>query len=292
MRDFSVIIPTYNNAVTVIKSIECVIKQTFTNWELIIVDDGSTDDTEKQISSYLEDPRVKYIKQENQGVTVARNHGVSVTTGEFICFLDSDDQVSENWLKDFYDVKDADTGYISCGYIIRGEKLFPRIKKNISDAKYSSLAGTFSIRRDVFDQIGGYDVLLSQSTNWEMTARAVEHCKNQNLRIVYTNNCNFEYNVHNDPVRKNARDRQRAEATLYLHEKYKDSGVLHYRKNGFLKSSAINYVRVGEIKKSREVFHKLLKEDFSLKNVANLIAFEIPFVRRKLWLRKFPNKEE
>lgn len=291
MRDFSIIIPTYNNASSIKRTVESVIKQTFTNWELVIVDDGSTDDTEKQISPFLEDPRIKYLKQENHGVTVARNNGASVTTGEFICFLDSDDEVSENWLKDFYDVKDADTGYISCGYIIRGEKLFPRIKDKISDAKYSSLAGTFSVRRDVFSQIDGYDILLSQSTNWEMTARAVEHCKKHNLRIVYTNNCNFEYNVHNDPVRKKARDRQRAEATLYLHEKYKDSGVLHFRKNGFLKSAAVNYVRVGEIKKSRKVFHKLLKEDFSLKNVANLIAFEIPFLRRKLWQRKFPNKK-
>ncbi len=291
MRDFSVIIPTYNNAVTVIRSIHCVVNQTFTNWELVIVDDGSTDDTENQISPFLEDDRIKYIKQKNQGVTVARNKGASVTTGEFICFLDSDDEVSENWLKDFYDVKGTDTGYISCGYIIRGEKLFPRIKNKISDAKYSSLAGTFSIRRDVFNHIGGYDILLSQSTNWEMTARAIECCEKQNLRISHTNNCNFEYNVHNDPVKKNARDRLRAEATLYLHNKYKDSGVLHFRRNDFLKSSAVNYVRVGEINKSRKIFHKLLREDLSLKNVANLIAFEIPFLRRKLWLRKFPQKE-
>ncbi|MCC8358744.1 glycosyltransferase family 2 protein [Salinimicrobium sediminilitoris] len=291
MRNFSVIIPTYNNAVTVIRSINCVINQTFTNWELVIVDDGSTDDTEKQISPFLEDDRIKYIKQKNQGVTVARNKGASVTTGEFICFLDSDDVVSENWLQDFYDVKNAKTGYISCGYIIKGEKLFPRVKNKISDAKYSSLAGTFSVRRDVFDQIGGYDILLIQSTNWEMTARAIENCKKRNLGIDYTTNCNFEYIMHNDPMYTNNRDRQRAEATLYLHNKYKDSGILHFRKNGFLKSSAVNYVRVGEIKKSRKVFHKLLKEDFSLKNVANLIAFEIPFLRRKLWLRKSPNKK-
>lgn len=291
MRDFSVIIPTYNDAVTVIRSINCVIKQTFTNWELVIVDDGSTDDTEKQISPFLEDERIKYIKQKNQGDTVARNNGVSVTTAEFICFLDSDDQVSENWLKDFYDLKDADTGYISCGYLVKGEKFFPRIRKEISNVKYSSLSGTFSVRRDVFNQIGGYDPLLIQSTNWEFTARAIECCEKQNLQISHTNNCNFEYTIHDAPAKKYIRDSKRAAATLYMHHKYKDSGVLHYRKNGFLNSSAINYARVGEIKKSRKVFHKLLKEDFSLKNIAYVIAFEIPFVRRKLWVRKFSNKK-
>lgn len=291
MRDFSVIIPTYNDAVTVIRSIKCVINQTFTNWELVIVDDGSTDDTEKQISPFLEDPRIKYIKQKNQGDTVARNHGVSVTTAEFICFLDSDDQVSENWLKDFYDLKHADTGYMSCGYIVKGEEIFPRIRKEISKVKYSSLSGTFSVRRDVFNHIGGYDPLLIQSTNWEFTARAIEYCEKHNLRISHTNNCNFEYTIHDGPVKKHIRDSKRAAATLYMHDKYKDSGVLHYRKNGFLNSSAINYARVGEIKKSRKVFHKLLKEDFSLKNLAYIIVFEIPFIRRKLWVREFPNKE-
>jgi len=291
MKDFSVIIPTYNNAVTVITSIKCVIAQTFTNWELVVVDDGSTDDTEKQVAPFLDDKRITYVKQKNQGVTVARNHGASVTTGDFICFLDSDDKATTNWLRDFYDVKKPNTGYISCGHIASGKKSFPKVRKDISSAKYSSLAGTFSIKRDVYNQIGGYDQLLVQSTNWEMTARAIEYCEKQNLNIDYTNNCNFEYTLNNDPLKKFARDRQRAEATLYMHNKYKDSGVLHFRKNGFLNSSAINYTRVGEIKKSREVFHKLLKEDFSLKNIANVIAFEIPFLRRKLWVRKSPSKK-
>jgi len=286
MKDFSVIIPTYNNAVTVITSIKCIINQTFTNWELVVVDDGSTDDTEKQVTPFLNDPRIIYVKQKNQGVTVARNHGASVTNGEFICFLDSDDKVTTNWLRDFYDAKKTNTGYISCGHIASGKKSFPKVRKEISKEKYSSLAGTFSINRNVYNQIGGYDPLLVQSTNWEMTARAIEYCEKQNLSIVYTNHCNFEYTLNYDPVKKFARDKQRAEATLYMHNKYKDSGVLHFRKNGFLNSSAINYARVGEIKKSRKVFHKLLKEDFSLKNIANVIAFEIPFVRKKLWGRK------
>ncbi|MDT0686565.1 glycosyltransferase family A protein [Autumnicola psychrophila] len=291
MKDFSVIIPTYNNAVTVITSIKCVIDQTFTNWELVIVDDGSTDDTEKQIAPFLEDQRIKYVKQKNQGDTVARNHGASLTTGEFICFLDSDDKVTNNWLQDFYDLKKPNTGYISCGWIARGKKSFPALKDKISKNKYSSLSGTFSVRRDIFREVGGYDPLLIQSTNWEFTARAIKCCEKHNLSIDYTNNCNFEYTIHSDPSKISMRDGKRAEATLYMHNKYKDSGVLHFRKNGFLNSSAINYVRVGEIKKSRKVFHKLLKEDFSLKNIANVIAFEIPFVRRKLWGRKLPKKK-
>ncbi|TQI70417.1 glycosyltransferase involved in cell wall biosynthesis [Gramella sp. Hel_I_59] len=286
MVDFSVIIPTYNNAVTVITSIKCVMDQTFTNWELVVVDDGSTDDTEKQVAPFLDNPRITYVKQKNQGDTVARNHGASLTTGAFICFLDSDDKVTRNWLQDFYDLRESNTGYISCGWIARGKKSYPAVKKNISKHKYSSLSGTYSIRRDIFTEVGGYDPLLIQSTNWEFTARAIECCEKHHLSIVYTNNCNFEYTIHTDPSKKHMRDSKRAAATLYMHNKYKDSGVLHFRKNGFLNSSAINYARVGEIKKSREVFHKLLKEDFSLKNIANVIAIEIPFVRRKLWKRK------
>lgn len=283
MKDFSIIIPTYNDSKRVIRAIKCVINQTFTNWELVVVDDGSTDDTKEQVLPFLENSRIRYVKQKNQGDTTARNYGVSLTTAEFICFLDSDDQVTENWLQDFYDLRDASTGYISCGYIANGEENFPKVRKEISKVKYSSFSGTFSIRRDIFNQIEGYDPLLIQSTNWEFTARAIECCEEQNLKILYTNNCNFIYTVANDLSKKSARAKKRAEATLYMHNKYKDSGVLHYRRNGFLNSSAINYAKVGEVEKSRKIFHRLLKEDFTLKNVANVIAIEIPVVRQKLW---------
>jgi glycosyltransferase involved in cell wall biosynthesis len=89
---FSIIIPTYNRAHLISKAIDSVIAQTFENWELIIVDDGSTDNTKEVISKFSSsDKRIKYFYQENQERSVARNNGIEKATGKYICFLDSDD---------------------------------------------------------------------------------------------------------------------------------------------------------------------------------------------------------
>lgn len=95
---FSIIIPTYNRAALLQKAISSVIQQTFTNWELIIVDDGSTDNTKECVISFT-DNRIKYIYQSNQERSVARNNGISHSNGEYICFLDSDDYYLLNRLE-------------------------------------------------------------------------------------------------------------------------------------------------------------------------------------------------
>ena len=86
----SVIIPTYNRANLIKRSVDSVLNQTYKNFEIIIIDDGSTDNTEKIISS-INDPRIVYLKQENHGASTARNKGIEIAKGEFIAFQDSDD---------------------------------------------------------------------------------------------------------------------------------------------------------------------------------------------------------
>ena len=86
------------------KTIESVINQSFSDWELIIVDDGSTDHTKELVASFIEkDARIKYIYQENAERSAARNNGIENASGEYICFLDSDDTYLPNNLKDWYD---------------------------------------------------------------------------------------------------------------------------------------------------------------------------------------------
>ncbi len=85
----SVVIPAYNNAAYIDSAIESVLNQTYTNYEIIVVDDGSTDNTRQLLEPYLN--RAKYIYQENQGAAKARNRGIEVARGEFIAFLDADD---------------------------------------------------------------------------------------------------------------------------------------------------------------------------------------------------------
>ncbi|MFA5975531.1 MAG: glycosyltransferase family 2 protein [Elusimicrobiota bacterium] len=89
----SVIIPTFNRAYCLRRAIDSILNQTHRNVEVIVVDDGSTDETRELMrSAYAQEPRVRYVYQENAGVSAARNHGLSLARGEFISLLDSDDE--------------------------------------------------------------------------------------------------------------------------------------------------------------------------------------------------------
>ncbi|MDD5371925.1 MAG: glycosyltransferase family 2 protein [Sulfurimonas sp.] len=90
---FSVIIPIYNSQATIARALDSVINQTYKDFEIILVDDGSSDNTNQVIKMFFKNKDIahKYIYQENSGVSIARNRGIKETVGEYIAFLDSDD---------------------------------------------------------------------------------------------------------------------------------------------------------------------------------------------------------
>ena len=96
---FTVVIPIYNKAHTIERTLKSVINQTFTHFEIIIIDDGSTDSSLEKINKFTHDTRIKIIIQENQGVSVARNVGVEKAKYEYIAFLDGDDKWELNYLQ-------------------------------------------------------------------------------------------------------------------------------------------------------------------------------------------------
>lgn len=101
---FSVIIPTYNRASSVTNAINSVLDQSFQNWECIVVDDGSTDNTREVVTTLAQkDKRVKYVYQDNAERSAARNNGINLASGEYICFLDSDDQYDPNYLNAIFE---------------------------------------------------------------------------------------------------------------------------------------------------------------------------------------------
>jgi GT2 family glycosyltransferase len=93
----SVVIPTYNRSAKVCAAVESALKQTYPNVEVIVIDDGSTDDTQRRLSAYGKRIRVEY--QANAGPAAARNHGIRIAQGEFIAFLDSDDLLLPTFLE-------------------------------------------------------------------------------------------------------------------------------------------------------------------------------------------------
>lgn len=101
MIKYSFIVPVYNTSKYLIRCLDSLLKQSFKDYEIIIVNDGSTDDSFKIISKYeKKNDNVKVIDQNNQGLSMARNNGVKEATGEYLIFIDSDDYVEKNLLKE------------------------------------------------------------------------------------------------------------------------------------------------------------------------------------------------
>src|SRR6185369_17689982 len=117
---FSVITPTYNRAVFIKRTIESVLAQTFSDFEIIVVDDGSTDNTGEIVRSIVDD-RLTYHFKTNEERAVARNTGVAMARGKYVTFLDSDDLLYEDHLQAAADVisRHGDPEFFHLGYEFR-----------------------------------------------------------------------------------------------------------------------------------------------------------------------------
>lgn len=172
----SVVIPLYNKAHTITRSLTSVMRQEFTDFEVIVIDDGSTDNGRDIILSNFQDSRIKVIPQQNAGVSAARNRGVTESHGDYIAFLDADDEWHPQYLS--YIVRAIsrypDTGIIcSAGMItyegsdIREFVIAPRHIGKISKlcffenpAIYSHTSRTV-VKKSVFYAVGGFIDTLS-----------------------------------------------------------------------------------------------------------------------------------
>lgn len=90
--EVSIVLPTYNRAEWIVKAIDSILSQEFSSWELLIINDGSTDETESKLKGYLGNPSIKLLNTSNRGVSAARNLGIEKSRGDLIAFIDSDDQ--------------------------------------------------------------------------------------------------------------------------------------------------------------------------------------------------------
>ena len=127
MAYFSIIIPLYNKEVFIEKTLQSVLNQTFNDYEIIIVNDGSNDASLEKIKRFT-DSRIKIFHQNNQGVSVARNKGMKMAEGEYFCFLDADDEWTNDYLENlFFTIKKFPDAGMYCS----------RYKTKIADGKYS-----------------------------------------------------------------------------------------------------------------------------------------------------------
>lgn len=123
----SVILPTYNRKHCISRMIDSVLIQSFENFELIIIDDGSTDGTQEMLKEKYSDKRIQIVVQENGGVSSARNLGISLAKGEYITFVDSDDYLLDGFFEDIFQVLssvEVDV-VVYGGYLMDGKNQYP-----------------------------------------------------------------------------------------------------------------------------------------------------------------------
>ncbi len=186
----SVIMPAYNAETTIAESIQSVIDQTYQNWELIIVDDGSTDETSQIAESYKE-KRIRLIKKANSGVADTRNLAIQWSSGSLVAFLDSDDLWMSDKLEkqvEFFISNNNIFGLVHTGYIefdkIRefNPKPFKHVsKRDISGNVTSQLmihdfvaTLTVMVRKEVFDEVGLFDLNFNGTEDWDLWIRIAQ----------------------------------------------------------------------------------------------------------------------
>lgn len=118
LKKVSIVIPVYNAELTIEKCVKSILQQDYKNIEIIVVDDGSTDKTQDIIENYKEkDKRIRYIKQNNSGVSTARNNGMNKAEGEYIVFVDSDDWLKKNMISRMVEIIEKENvDVVRCNY--------------------------------------------------------------------------------------------------------------------------------------------------------------------------------
>lgn len=176
----SIIMPAYNAEKFISKSIESVLQQTYPNWELLVINDGSIDNTSNIVNSF-NDSRIKLIEQDNSGVSKARNTGIANSTGEFIAFLDSDDL----WLQDKLEIQvkyminnqniilsyGDYLSFIEDGKIIENKQLYPFKIKDLKERLlvFNFIATlTVMVKSDVLKDTGGFDTEFFGPEDWDL----------------------------------------------------------------------------------------------------------------------------
>ena len=184
----SIIIPTYNRTDLISRAISSVLNQTFKNFEVIIIDDGSTDNTENVVKSF-NDSRIKYIKnKKNVGAAVTRNIGIKAAKGKFIAFQDSDDEWLPEKLKrqvkvlaacqennviytGFWRIKDKKKTYIPLSRVKQKEG---SIHKELLKGNFISTQ-TILAKKECFEKVGVFDENLPRFQDWELVLRLSKH---------------------------------------------------------------------------------------------------------------------
>ncbi len=287
---FSVLIPTYNRANLLPRAIQSVLHQTYTNFEILVVDDASTDNTSTIVKQF-KDERITYTCRDvNQGNAAAKNSGISQARGQYIAFLDDDDEYLPNFLSSMQaalSIASHDVGFLWCGVqnIIdtpTGEiptdiDLWQPQYKSREHAYLSflhwrsiSAHNGLTIRKSCFNTVGMFDESLRKAVDTDLLIRLVRH-----YDFTVVPDVLVKHHSHSGPrVRKNAQ--WGADAYAQIIKKHEDTlrkhpdlwTELHYK-------AGWQYYHAGDRSNGRKFIQQALqKKRFDLKCWTALFLFE------------------
>lgn len=269
----SIVVPTYNRANVIHKSIDSILNQTYKDFELIIVDDGSKDNTEQVVKEYHDD-RIKYVRNESEkhGPSSARNIGIKHSTGQYIAFNDSDDEWHQDKLEkqiEFLKKTRADVTFCVMRKNSGGkqeyipERSFTQDQCNIKRVLISSFTGTPALlgKADCFKN-NLFDEAITCNEDWELVIRLID-----NYNVVYQSENLVEVSVTQQSVSSDYNNA--VVAMQYIMDKHKDLYEIYSKSLKDLRAR-VNYQIV--LCKEADVVKKL-QEKNSMLNVIKWIGY-------------------
>lgn len=266
----SAIITTYNRSVFMKKALESVLAQTFEDFELLILDNSSQDDTEAVVKSF-KDPRIRYIKHEPMSISPARNIGVKEAKSDYIAFLDDDDEWLPVKLEKELEIFNASSGQVALVYggfieidsdgkelgrhspILSGRVLEDLLSQRDD---FTGSASNPMLRKNIVEELGGYDPSVVTGEDAELYLRLADKYK-----VAYTSDMVLKIRGHAGP-RLGDRLEDAARLDLKVMARFK----LIFEKNKKLKGMYLQriggkFVRIGKASEGRKYLIQALKAD-------------------------------
>ena len=266
----SIVLPTYNRGTLIIRAIRSILYQTLGDFELIIIDDGSTDNTKILIDEFIKkDDRIKYIYQDNKGEAAARNKGLENAKGEFIAFIDSDDE----WLPDklekqvelFFHSTYKNLGFVGCyGFIVKdnepieGYYKLPNYRGNILEKILESCfilsPNSILVKKEaILDK--KFDENIKVGPDWDMWIQIA-----QEYSFDFVPEPLFKYYVHSNNISKTTNNPKIIKDQEYILKKHENLYQKHRRSYSIrLRQLGTLYLLAGEKKEASKYLIKSIK---------------------------------
>ena len=293
----SIVIPLYNKELSIGYTLQTVLTQTYQDFEIIIVDDGSTDHSVEEVAKVF-DPRIRLIQQANAGVSAARNRGIEEAKGEYIAFLDADDEWKPDCLKIQYELaqKYSECSVFACNYELKdtqGKVTSTIIRKLPFNGEEGVLSNYFEVascshpplwtsavivKKSAIQSIGGFPVGIKSGEDlltWARLACKYSIAYTQKSQAIY--NLGEGYNNKNLPPRKQDKGDPVGKGLVELYKKYPHTCGMRKYISHWHKMRASVAIRYGDkLETMYEIIKGLYYNPFNYKLLPFILLVTIP----------------